>query len=65
MATSSPREDNVYMVKLTKQAERYEEMVMFMETVISTVPSSDELSVEERNLISITYKNIISAQCAS
>ncbi|MBA0575432.1 hypothetical protein Golob_024647 [Gossypium lobatum] len=65
MATSSPCEDNVYTVKLTKQAERYEEMVKFMETVISTVPSFDELSVEERNLLSVAYKNIIGAQCAS
>nr|KJB34480.1 hypothetical protein B456_006G068100 [Gossypium raimondii] len=53
MATFFPREDNVYTVKLTEQAERYEEMVKFMETVVSTVPSSDELSVEERNLLSI------------
>ncbi|MBA0751545.1 hypothetical protein Gogos_000462 [Gossypium gossypioides] len=65
MATSSPREDNVYMAKLAEQAERYEEMVKFMETVVSAVPSSDELSVEERNLLSVAYKNVIGARRAS
>ncbi|MBA0874723.1 hypothetical protein Goshw_021112 [Gossypium schwendimanii] len=65
MATSSPREDNVYLAKLAEQAERYEEMVKFMETVVSAVPSSDELSVEERNLLSVAYKNVIGARRAT
>ncbi|MBA0739639.1 hypothetical protein Gogos_012892, partial [Gossypium gossypioides] len=65
MATSFLREDNVYKVKLAEQAEHYEEMVKFMETVVSAIPSSDELSVEERNLLSIAYKNVIDARRAS
>ncbi|KAJ6766408.1 protein 14-3-3-LIKE PROTEIN GF14-F [Salix purpurea] len=31
--TESSREENVYMAKLAEQAERYEEMVEFMEKV--------------------------------
>ncbi|CAD6260640.1 unnamed protein product [Miscanthus lutarioriparius] len=52
------REENVYMAKLAEQAERYEEMVEFMEKVAKTV-DSEELTVEERNLLSVAYKNVI------
>ncbi|XAR49470.1 hypothetical protein NMG60_11032689 [Bertholletia excelsa] len=58
---ASSREDNVYMAKLAEQAERYEEMVEFMEKV----SAESELSVEERNLLSVAYKNVIGARRAS
>ncbi|KAE8656269.1 14-3-3-like protein [Hibiscus syriacus] len=61
---SSPREENVYMAKLAEQAERYEEMVEFMEKV-SASADNEELTVEERNLLSIAYKNVIGARRAS
>ncbi|KAK1680094.1 hypothetical protein QYE76_040942 [Lolium multiflorum] len=62
--TELSREENVYMAKLAEQAERYEEMVEFMEKVAKTV-DSEELTVEERNLLSVAYKNIIGARRAS
>ncbi|KAG2699048.1 hypothetical protein I3843_07G174400 [Carya illinoinensis] len=62
MATA--REENVYMAKLAEQAERYEEMVEFMEKVTAAV-ENEELSVEERNLLSVAYKNVIGARRAS
>ncbi|KAL6899301.1 hypothetical protein ACP4OV_005959 [Aristida adscensionis] len=58
------REENVYMAKLAEQAERYEEMVEFMEKVAKAV-DSEELTVEERNLLSVAYKNVIGARRAS
>ncbi|KAM0936087.1 putative 14-3-3 protein [Dioscorea sansibarensis] len=58
------REENVYMAKLAEQAERYEEMVEFMEKVAKT-GDSEELTVEERNLLSVAYKNVIGARRAS
>lgn len=58
------REENVYMAKLAEQAERYEEMVEFMEKVTTTV-DAEELTVEERNLLSVAYKNVIGARRAS
>ncbi|KAL5992534.1 14-3-3 protein 6 [Asimina triloba] len=64
-AMASPREENVYMAKLAEQAERYEEMVEFMEKVAAATVDSDELSVEERNLLSVAYKNVIGARRAS
>ncbi|KAL3501677.1 hypothetical protein ACH5RR_036126 [Cinchona calisaya] len=60
----SSREENVYMAKLAEQAERYEEMVEFMEKVAKTV-DMEELTVEERNLLSVAYKNVIGARRAS
>ncbi|RWW34293.1 hypothetical protein BHE74_00001389 [Ensete ventricosum] len=63
-AVELPREDNVYMAKLAEQAERYEEMVEFMEKVVKTI-SGEELTVEERNLLSVAYKNVIGARRAS
>ena len=62
--TPSAREENVYMAKLAEQAERYEEMVEFMEKVSAAV-ESEELTVEERNLLSVAYKNVIGARRAS
>ncbi|KAF3323795.1 14-3-3-like protein [Carex littledalei] len=58
------REENVYMAKLAEQAERYEEMVEFMENV-AKASDADELTVEERNLLSVAYKNVIGARRAS
>ncbi|CAN6936353.1 unnamed protein product, partial [Brassica oleracea] len=60
----SAREEYVYMAKLAEQAERYEEMVEFMEKVSASV-DGDELTVEERNLLSVAYKNVIGARRAS
>ncbi|CAI9282616.1 unnamed protein product [Lactuca saligna] len=64
MASEASREENVYMAKLAEQAERYEEMVEFMEKVAKTV-DVEELTVEERNLLSVAYKNVIGARRAS
>ncbi|PIA46488.1 hypothetical protein AQUCO_01500201v1 [Aquilegia coerulea] len=53
------REQYVYLAKLAEQAERYEEMVSFMEKLVVGSASVNELSVEERNLLSVAYKNVI------
>jgi len=52
----------VYMAKLSEQAERYEEMVEFMKKVAAL---DVELTVEERNLLSVAFKNVIGARRAS
>jgi len=56
------REENVYMAKLAEQAERYDEMVDSMKKVATL---DVELTVEERNLLSVAYKNVIGARRAS
>lgn len=50
------RDSLVYMAKLAEQAERFDEMVDHMKAVAQ---QPQELSVEERNLLSVAYKNVI------
>ena len=52
------------MAKLSEQAQQYKEMVEFMEKVSAAVESK-ELIVEERNLLSVAYKNKIGTRRAS
>ncbi|CAM8999824.1 unnamed protein product [Rhodiola kirilowii] len=61
---ANTHEEYVYMAKLAEQAERYEEMVEYMERVSNSL-DSDELTVEEGNLLSFAYKNVIGAHRAS
>lgn len=58
----SKRAENVYLAKLAEQAERYDEMVESMKAVAA---EKQELTVEERNLLSVAYKNVIGARRAS
>ncbi|PHU20451.1 14-3-3 protein 10 [Capsicum chinense] len=53
------REQYLYLAKLAEQAERYEEMVHFMDKLVINSTPSGELTVEERNLLSVAYKNVI------
>jgi len=56
-------QENVYMAKLAEQAERYDEMVEFMKK--TTKAAVEDLLLEERNLLSVAYKNIVGARRAS
>lgn len=56
------REECVFVAKLAEQAERYDEMVESMKKVARL---DVELTVEERNLLSVAYKNVIGARRAS
>lgn len=62
MSTEKERESHVYLAKLSEQAERYDEMVESMKKVAKL---DVELTVEERNLLSVGYKNVIGARRAS
>ncbi|KAL6505651.1 Growth-regulating factor 12 [Orobanche hederae] len=62
MSTEKKRETHVYMAKLSEQAERYDEMVESMKKVAEL---DVDLSVDERNLLSVGYKNVIGARRAS
>lgn len=60
--TSSSRETHVALAKLAEQAERYDDMATEMQSV--TVLDT-ELSNEERNLLSVAYKNVVGARRSS
>lgn len=55
------REEAVFLARLAEQAERYDEMVAEMRKVANTAQEK-ELSVEERNLLSVAYKNVVGAR---
>ncbi|XP_064648641.1 14-3-3 protein zeta-like isoform X4 [Lineus longissimus] len=50
----------VYRAKLAEQSERYDDMVEAMKEV--TMMGTEELSQEERNLLSVAYKNVVGAR---
>jgi len=56
------RDSLVYRAKLAEQAERFDEMVADMKDVTK---QPQELTVEERNLLSVAYKNVIGSRRAS
>lgn len=77
---SGTYENSVYLAKLAEQAERYEGIVLrsiirileilthaaeMVENMKKVASEDQELSVEERNLLSVAYKNVIGARRAS
>jgi len=63
MSEGAEREELVQYAKLAEQAERYDDMAERMKTVVKTMKS--ELSNEERNLLSVAYKNVVGARRSS
>lgn len=55
------KEDNVYLARVSEQLERYKEM---LEYVGKFIKSDGELTADERNIISVAYKNIVGARRA-
>ncbi|KAF7529645.1 hypothetical protein PCG10_007203 [Penicillium crustosum] len=58
----SERENKTFLARLCEQAERYDEMVTFMKEVANI---GGELTVDERNLLSVAYKNVVGTRRAS
>lgn len=56
------RENSIVYAKMAEQAERYEDMVEFMDNVVRT---GEALSSDERNLLSVAYKNVVGARRSS
>ena len=61
---SDPRSSALFAAKIAEQAERYNDMVDEMKR-IGRMAGEQELSVEERNLLSVGYKNLVGARRAS
>lgn len=56
------RDEQIQRAKLAEQAERYDDMAAAMKKVTE---SNSELSNEERNLLSVAYKNVVGARRSS
>lgn len=48
-------EEGTFLAKVAEQAERYEDMIVFLKPVLQ---KKGELTMEERNLVSVAYKNL-------
>jgi len=59
---SAPKQDLVSKAKLSEQAERYDDMAATMKKVTEL---GEDLTVEERNLLSVAYKNVVGAKRSS
>ena len=53
----------ISLAKLAEQAERYDDMVVWMKSVAEKKPEG--LNDEERNLLSVAYKNVVGARRSS
>ena len=58
----SDKEELIQKAKLAEQAERYDDMAACMKSVTET---GAELTNEERNLLSVAYKNVVGARRSS
>lgn len=59
MTQQFSREDYIYYARLAEQGERYEDMIRYMKEVSR---AGQELSNEERNLLSVAYKNSVGSR---
>ena len=62
LETPQSSADYTLLARLAEHAERYDEMAGFMRQVVLLSP---DLSMEERNLLSVAYKNVIGTRRSS
>lgn len=63
--SGAEKNDIIAMAKAAESAERYDDMCHFMKQLVQFRSTSGGLTVEERNLLSVAYKNVIGARRAS
>ena len=51
------REELLYLARLAEQSERYDEMIKYVSAFVKK--EERDLSVEERNILSVAYKNVV------
>ena len=56
-------EQNIFLARVAEQAERFDDMVSFLEKVLDSKGSS--VNSDERNLLSVAFKNLISGKRAA
>jgi len=66
--TENLRDSKTFLARISEQAERYDEMVESMKEVARISkegPETGPLTVDERNLLSVAYKNVVGTRRAS
>ena|ERR1740139_1613974 len=51
------RDELIYMAKVCEQTERFDDMLVYMKKVLDEF--NDEMTIEDRNLLSVAYKNSV------
>jgi 14-3-3 protein beta/theta/zeta len=59
------REALVAKAKIAEQAERYDDMAAAMKSVTEVLGNTELLTTDERNLLSVAYKNVVGSRRAS
>ena len=54
-------EEKIFLARVAEQAERFEDMVDFLKLAIDA-KSGEDFTVDERNLLSVGFKNLIGSQ---
>jgi 14-3-3 protein epsilon len=57
------KEELIYLARLSEQTERYFEMIEYVKLFVSK--TQQDLSIEERNILSVAYKNFVGARRTS
>ena len=63
MTATNSDEQNIFLARVAEQAERFDDMVTFLEKVLDSKGAS--VSADERNLLSVAFKNLISSKRAA
>merc|ERR1711998_109452 len=56
-------EEHIFLARVAEQAERFEDMVDFLSKVLDS--KGADVSADERNLLSVAFKNLISSKRAA
>ena len=56
-------DENIFLARVAEQAERFDDMVTYLEAVLEV--KGADVSSDERNLISVAFKNLISSKRAA
>merc|ERR1711907_699802 len=59
--TISTMEEKIFLARVAEQAERFEDMVEYLQEAIDA-KSGEDFTIDERNLLSVGFKNLIGSQ---
>ena len=54
-------EEKIFLARVAEQAEKFDDMVGFLAEAINAKSGSDDFTIDERNLLSVGFKNQIGA----
>ena len=54
-------EEKIFLARVAEQAERFDDMVGFLENAIES-KNGEDFTIDERNLLSVGFKNLIGSQ---